>query len=102
MNIYSGLVRASEAAERSIDCQRVTVTKDAVDRIVGTPTNPKPEGVVRDPGGRTSHRDGSMNTASLLVVLAVKEEARWHTLNRAGRDSMQLKRGNSTCNWRRQ
>ena len=49
MNISLGPSRASGAAERSIGCQRHCFSKDASDRIVGTPTNPKPDGAARDP-----------------------------------------------------
>ena len=45
MNICSGRFLESDTAERSIDCY----SKDALDRIVGTPTNPKPDGTARDP-----------------------------------------------------
>ena len=40
----------SGTAERSIGCRRVTATaKNAWDRIVGTPTNLKPDGAAKDP-----------------------------------------------------
>ena len=50
-------------------------SKDALDRIVGTPTNPKPDGVrpgIHRSGDSTSLNDGWMNTVLLQVALAVK------------------------------
>ena len=55
--------------------------KHALDRLVGTPTNPKPDCAAKDPVVSTSRRDRSTRTVSLLVVIAVKVEVRCHTLN---------------------
>ena len=46
-------------------------SKDALDRIVGTPANPKPDGAARS-GDSTSLNDGWMNTVLFQVALAVK------------------------------
>ena len=74
MNICSGLsgIRNSRRIYRLPKSH--CYSKDALDRIVGTPVNPKPEGAARihRSGDSTSLNDGWMNTASLLVALDVK------------------------------
>ena len=71
--------------------------KDALDRIVGTPTNPKPDGAARDPQVRRH-----FVTQRWVDEHAVKAEVRCPTLKRAERYLKQSRRGSTTNRWKRQ
>ena len=74
MNIYWEPSRAIGAARTIYRLRATATTRDALDRIVGTPTNPRPDGAARDPQVRRQY-----TMVSLLAVLAVKAEERCHS-----------------------